>query len=316
MDAERYYVRVIHIAARDSPNVRRALEQQARGEVPDGLVVCPGVLTWQEYQERRATWDEVRQCVGLDGEFWRGKDALLFPPQWLDRAHEMARARRGQVWPKRWMGVDPGEGVAETAWSVVDRLGLVKLVAKRTPDTSDIVGDTLAMMREYNVKPADVCIDRGGGGKQIADMLRRQGWPVRTVAFGGKPVLEPRRGLRPISDRKENVEDRYVYASVRAQMYHELSLQLDPSFNPDGFSLSDEYRELRRQLAPIPRWTDGEGSVFLPQKKQRSDAVQGGERKQTMEDLIGCSPDQADSLVLAVHAMLHKGTRTTAGAMV
>ena len=40
------------------------------------------------------------------------------------------------------------------------------------------------------------------------------------------------------------------------------------------------------------------------------------DKTQTLTDLIGHSPDELDSLMLATHAMLHKGTKSSAGAVV
>jgi hypothetical protein len=95
-------------------------------------------------------------------------------------------------------------------------------------------------------------------------------------------------------------------------MYGDLRNLLDPS-RPQGFALPAEYAELRRQLAPIPLTYDGEGRLELLPKNRRH----GEEptRRKTLTELIGCSPDEADALVLAVHAMLHQSRRVTAGAV-
>jgi hypothetical protein len=49
---------------------------------------------------------------------------------------------------------------------------------------------------------------------------------------------------------------------------------------------------------------------MLLQKHRRD-----GSHDRCLVDLIGHSPDEADAMVLAVHAMLDRGTRAKAGAI-
>jgi hypothetical protein len=94
-------------------------------------------------------------------------------------------------------------------------------------------------------------------------------------------------------------------------MYHEASMLFDPTGNLAGFGLPAEYDELRRQLCPMPKLTDEEGRLRMLPKNKRSSTS----REQTLVELIGNSPDEADAFVLAVHGMLHKKTVTRAGAI-
>lgn len=305
-----YYRKVIRIRAEDSPNVRRELLCQAGVPESEWPSETPGVLTWAEYQQRRQTWDKIRQCVGLDAEFYEGAEILLFPPEWLNRAERLAAALHGKPRRAQAIGCDPGEGGANTAWSVVDEYGLMHLLSMKTPDTSVIRSQTLALMREYNVPAEKVIFDRGGGGKQIADDLRADGHRVQTVAFGEALVLEPRRSMVMVEEKIETKEDRYAYVNRRAEMYGELSLLMDPSRNETGFAIPAEYAELRRQLAPIPKTYDREGRLKLLPKNKNTP----GSTEKTLIELLGCSPDEADSLVLAVHGLLDKVKRVVAGA--
>jgi hypothetical protein len=60
----------------------------------------------------------------------------------------------------------------------------------------------------------------------------------------------------------------------------------------------------------MPKKTDGEGRYYLPPKtKKKADS-----NEECLFDLLGCSPDECDALVLALHAMTHKGKRGMAGA--
>jgi hypothetical protein len=188
---------------------------------------------------------------------------------------------------------------------------LIRLVSIKTPDTSTIPNMTIALMKEHQVPAECVGFDRGGGGKQHADALRAMGYPVRTIAFGEAVMPEPRRYQAAFGERVAERETRYTYLNMRAAMYGELSQLLDPAANPQGFGLPVEYSELRRQLAPIPRLYDKEGRLKMLPKNRTS----AGSNEKTLTEILGCSPDQADSLVLAIHVMLHKTTRAQAGAI-
>lgn len=325
----RCYRKVIRITGHDSPNVRLALGQIAQGESPTGEIVVAGVLPYDDYKKRLATWDPVRIAVGIDAIFWQGPEIMLFPPGWLDRAERLADGLRqsGTIRYAKAIGIDPAEGGDKTSMSVVDEYGLIEQVSKRTPDTSIITSEALAFMIRHNVPPERVVFDRGGGGKEHADRLRSQGYHVRTVAFGESLVLDPKRGLRMLEEKVEQREEHYTYLNRRAQMYGELRLLIDPSttgetsglfsrhdksHNWQGFAIPREYTELRRQLSPIPLTYDGEGRLYLlPKNKKNAE-----DKRSTLTQLLGCSPDEGDSLVLAIFGMLHRASRAVAGAIV
>ena len=317
----RYYRKVIRIKGEQSPNVKLALAQLAAGQEPTGEMILPGVLSWDDYRKRRATWDKVRQCIGLDADWWEGAELLLFPPEWLNYSERLAAGQgsnRLRVFATsdlvRYMGCDPAEGGDKSSWAIVDRTGLIKLTSMKTPDTTVITAQTLALMYEYSIDPQNVCFDRGGGGRQHVDRLKSQGKRVRSVGFGEAVTLDPKRGLRMLEEKRVQREERYAFFNRRAQMYGELSELLDPAL--DGFAIpagirgleNDPTTELRSQLAPIPKLYDRE-RLKLPKKHRRDK----DDREMTLMDLVGHSPDEADALVLACHAMLHKGTRTIAG---
>ena len=317
-----YYRKVIRIKAEDSPNVRLAKAQLQVGVTPTGEQLIPGVLSWREYQKRRATWDESRQCIGLEATFWEGSTVMLTPPQWLDRAERIAdqlRERKAKRLAKG-IGIDPAEGGDSTTMSAVDEYGLIELVSKKTPDTSVITEEALAFMLRHNVPPERVCFDRGGGGKQHADRLRRDGYAVRTVGFGEAVVPNPRWGAYLPEERMEQKEQKWGYINCRAMMYGWIRTVLDPasvdvndfwstlSGEPGypssefiGFGLPREYEELRRQLGMMPLLYDREGRMrMLPKNKTNSTTAE-----KSLTQLLGCSPDEADSLALAIYAMVY-----------
>ena len=208
------------------------------------------------------------------------------------------------------IGVDPAEGGDNTSMTAVDEEGVLELKTKKTPDTDIICGEIVAFMAKWQVPANRVCIDRGGGGKQIADRLRKMlvgslfGSRIRTVAFGEGVTMEPHRGTTTLEQRIDVAEERYTFANRRAQMYGEVSML-------PNFALPRSYPQFRSQLAPIPKTYDGEGRLTLLSKGKK----RPGSKEPTLTELIGHSPDEADSLVLAVHAMLHKDPRKVAGAL-
>jgi hypothetical protein len=309
--------RVVRIKATDSPNVRLALAEIANGKQPSHEMLVPGVKDYREYLENRLMWDRVHQCVSLDAEFYEGAEVLMYPPEWLNAAEDLARSLIGKKRIARGIGVDPAEGGDSTAMVAVDEHGLIELVSKKTRDTNVIVGDVMAFARKHGVLEREAhCIAfDAGGGKPHADRMRAAGWNVQVVPFGGAVIQELRKGGRtyvPFGERRELREEKYLYKNRRAQMYHELHLKLELDtegrFAGRGFAIPQVYTELRRQMAVVPKLTDDEGRYYMLPKKTDDDT------KDSLVKLIGHSPDEMDALVLANYAMDHKPAPRRAGA--
>jgi hypothetical protein len=319
-DGKRFYRKVIRIAAEDSPNVRYAFAEKEVGEEPSGKVIVPGVKSWDEYQKNLATWDDIQICVSLHARFYDGKEVKLFPATWLERAKQRHRALRilfrgrGKGTKHREakaIGIDPAEGGDKTSMCAIDELGVIELVARKTPNTADAVNEAIAFMLRHNVPPEKVCFDRGGGGKWAADQMRERGYDVQTISFGESPSIEIKRSKTFYDEKIEVYEERYTYKKLRGQMYGEFSLLLDPSANELGFGIPEEYEELFFQLSKIPKAYDDEGCLKLPSKNKKS----ANSKELTLVELIGHSPDEADSAVIAYHIMTKRSTRPTAGGM-
>ncbi len=317
-----YHRRVIQIKAEYSPNVRFALAQIARGIEPTNEVIVPGVIDYQDYLKARKLWDPIQQMVSLDAEFPEGSDNYLLPADWLSdsasHAETLPFPRKGKT-----MGVDSAMGGDNTAWAICDDLGLLELVSKKTPNTSDIPKITLALANKWGVPAHQIYFDYGGGGKQHVDRLREKGYRVNAVTFGTPASPEKRHGVTPLALRKEQDAVRYAYKNRRAEMYGTLRLKIDPAYNEKPFGLparlldqprGDNGPSLLGQLSPLPLWYDEEGRLFLPPKKRRADA-KTTTTKVTLDELLGCSPDEADALVLSVYGLTKKSNRPTAGAI-
>lgn len=300
-----YYQKIINIEAIHSPNVRVALAEQQCGREPSGKNILPGVLTYEKYKTRLATWDPIMLSIGIHAKFWKGKEVLLYPPEWLNRSNLFARDIRTMRRKCEGIGIDPAEGGDKTAFAAVDRYGLIELDAFKTPDTTIIPDRIIAFAKAHGIEQEDankIMVDRGGGGKQIYDTLRKRGWMVNTVAFG-EPVMDRRKYLDE-QEKVEKIESRYVYVNRRAQLYGRLRELLDPS-NEQGFALPPGYTDLRKQLAPIPLLYDKEGRLYLPPKHRKAGEKKNPNNK-TLIEIIGHSPDEAEALVIAIYAMEFK----------
>lgn len=315
-----YLQKIIHIDADDSPHIQRGKAMLAKGLVPDDKVLIPGILNWKEYQRRLEIWDEMRQCIGLHGKFYEGREVKLYPPLWLDRAERIAASlpkdRTGKA-----MGIDAAEGGDNSVWCVVDELGVIYMEAQKTSDTNDIPGITIAIGKRFGVSPDRWVFDRGGGGKQHADRLRGMGYNCSSIGFG-EAVQDPQAWKRtanykPKKEVRDDLEERYVYKNRRAELYGTLRLALDPAVLDNGFGIPSTYLNQRRadggpslrdQLEILPLWYDKEGRLYLPPKRKEShkDKSDKDTLPSITEMLDGHSPDESDALALAVYGITYK----------
>lgn len=305
-----FWRKIIRITAEDSPNVIYGLREKAKGLTPSNRMVVDGVKSYADYEKNRQLWDKVRQCVSLDADWYEGSDVLLYPPNWLNRSESIAAGLKGRSRKAEAIGCDPAEGGDNSCWSVIDKFGLIKLYSRKTPNTSDVYKLTLNLMKEWNVPAEMVMFDRGGGGQWTADRLREAGYNVRTVAFGETATSVDRfKKMRTVVERKEEVEVRTIFKNRRAEMYYDLRTAIDPDYG--SFALPAEYAALRQQMAPLKLDWDEEGKFYLPSKNKRDK----DSKKPTLREILGCSPDELDSLAVAHFAMTHKARRTWAGAI-
>ena len=298
-----------------------AQEQLARGEDPTNEIIFPGVLSWEEYQHRRKTWDVQRQCVGLDAEFYEGPAQYLYPKAVLDACIALALKRETSL-RLRWMGIDPAEGGDRSAWVVGDRLGILDLVSELTPNTNSVYFRTMQLMEKWKIPPENVLMDRSPT-RAHANRLASVGFPIRTLAFGERVAPPIRSGITTIGERRNVHEDQTLYRNRRIQMYWEASQVLDPETNADGFAMPEQFarmavagrKSLYDQLRVIRKEYDRDGRPYLPPKNRQPGQPEGGRRIKSLVDLIGHSPDEADALVLMIHAMLHQSKPVRVGAL-
>jgi hypothetical protein len=161
----------------------------------------------------------------------------------------------------------------------VDSQGVIGQIVRDTPNTMEIAGRTIRLIEEHNLWAGWVAFDAGGGGKQIGDRLREQGYPVQLIGFG------------------ESAEAKLAYRNRRAEMYGKLREYVNPKREGGVFALPADAMELRRELAVLPLQYDSEGRMQLIPKEAAT------EQGPSLRRLLGRSPDRADSLALAVWAL-------------
>lgn len=173
-------------------------------------------------------------------------------------------------------------GRDDTCWTLVDHAGVIEQVVLDLPKTMEIVGRTIRFIDENNLSASSVAIDAGGGGKQIADRLHELGYYVRAVGFG------------------ESADDNQAHRNRRAELYGNLRRILDPERESGGFVPPPLASELRQELAVLPLQYDSEGRMLLPPKERHSNHAV---HQKSLRELLGRSPDRADSLALATWAI-------------
>lgn len=319
-----FYRKVIKIAAEDSPNVQLYLREKELGRIPTHRRIFPGVISSIEYVRKMALWDEWQICVGIKGEFWKGGEVLMYPPLWLKaaalRALEITEGCQSSGYRRvpSAMGVDPGEGSANTSWALGDNLGLMELISKKTPNTKDIFRTTRDLLNLYQIDPQRCYMDRGGGGYQIACDLREAGYDIRTIGFGD-PVIAPHTPGRDTADQlNEERDEKWSYTTQRAWMYWTLRDEMDPTMEELGSKApwavpahTKELKELHRQLGLIPALYTNEGRRSMLPKSKRSP----NSKERCLKEILGCSPDEADATVLLMKALLTEPEVVEVGGM-
>ena len=311
--SERLFRKVIHISGEASPNVRAGLNWAASREATlekRPPTILPGILTYEQFLERKANWSPHQVRTRLLGLFPDEDCGQLFPAAWLDAAQRLGRlveeGRRRRGGRRRSgrpyaLGVDVSQGGGDlTAWVVLGRYGVRKLLVRETPNTAEIAGQTIRLMRRFRIAPAWVAFDAGGGGKQIADLLRDRGFEgLLDVTFGAA------------------ADDARKYKNKRAELYGELSEALAPRQRTERLlatplerwpraasclALPPDDAQLREDLAVLPLLRDAEGRLRLPPKDKPSRQTSARSERSVRELLGGRSPDRGDALALAYYA--------------
>lgn len=299
----RYFRKVFEMGVEYSPNIRYAKAELEMGLKPSGKIITPGVKDWSSYQQNLAKWDAIQICVCLHGKFYKGGQLDLYPDELIQHAVKLATKPYSVKNPST-MGVDTGQGVANTVWTLGNEYGITDQISKKTADTSVIPDFTIELIRRYNLDPSRVAFDMGGGGKEHSDQCRRRGYKVRVIAFGGGVTPGPRAGRTPIDKRKEVQEEVMAFKNKRAMMFYSIrQLLLSKKFGIPG-----HLNELIYQMSKIPILYDKDGQLYVPPKNKKE-----GSNEQTLIDLIGYSPDELDSFAILAYLLTERSFQARAG---
>lgn len=166
-----------------------------------------------------------------------------------------------------WIGLDVAAGGRDSSvFCVIDEYGLVEWIEEFHAETQKLVSTMLDLNRKYKVEGALVDVT-GGFGNGVVDYTKRT-MGTQGINFAGAS------------------DDDYVF-NMRTQLYLDLnkSAKETPFYLPDA---GDSLR-CRNQLSYTSYIINGRGQIQLIPK---ADIIK----------VTGCSPDHADSLVLANRA--------------
>ena len=233
------------------------------------------------------TWTDpdtnVEISGGLRDDWWRvhvlglkpkGDESLLFPPDLVDMAQKATPKPTGDI----YFGLDVARSGGDRT-VMTERRGLwtreILNLAKTTHDQtfSQVVALYDARMELHRARPnidpkvRAIRVDATGEGSGLADFLAARNIPIERIHFGGKP------------------KDAEKYGNVRGELYHELRQWMASGGQiPPG----DEITEELEGMEPMERaGKDGNMVKILA-------------RKAELREIIGRSPDRADSLALTM----------------
>ena len=134
-------------------------------------------------------------------------------------------------------------------------------------------------------------------------------WPSTSTTWWMTCEKKPRGSTKPSCRRPNQVigfgegpDAKQAYKNRRAEMYGKLREFLNPDREEGVFALPPDCHQLRGELSVLPLQYDSEGRMLLPPKQH---SAAGPHQGPSLHQLLGRSPDRADSLVLAVWS-LHK----------
>jgi hypothetical protein len=247
----------IRIDAHETPNVKA------------GRQVYPFLVTKE--------WvDGMREKYGESSPAFQSKVRGLFPDQaddslislgWVQAAlGRMVVPLPGAV---RSLGVDVARfGSDFTCFYVVEGSRILHAEARNGQDLMWTAGRTIALARQFQVRPENVAVDNTGLGGGVTDRLREQRFYVRPENFG-KAALESR-----------------VYADRRSELWW-----LMRDWVRDDAALADAPARAREVLRE---------DLVAPSYVQLSDGRLRLEAKADMKKRLGRSPDDGDGLALAL----------------
>lgn len=167
-----------------------------------------------------------------------------------------------------YMGIDlSGLGSDSNVLTVASRYRIEEQKSIRVADTFELTNEAENLVHKWNVKAVYIDIT-GSTSCGLLDMLKAKGVNAVGINFAQKPFSER-------------------FANARAEMYVELSTAIK-----SGMYIESD--DIKTQLSYTTVDVNASGKFQLVKKDK-------------IKELIGHSPDESDSLALAVYAMNHGG---------
>jgi hypothetical protein len=273
-----------------SPPLDQINKPLSRTFIPSRLDDNPH-LRDTDYRAQLMSMPEPLRSQLLHGDFLAGREDdewQVVPSDWV----RIAQARWVDPSSTRMiaLGVDVAQGGADSSVlaPLHEKNVFGKIETRPGRDTPD--GPSIAnLILKYRRDGAAIAIDTTGGwGGSARDHLKthHQITVVPIVYSAGADGMDP--------------STRLGYANVRAKMYWELRLALDPSKN-ENVALPPGDRILAQLTAS--RWKPRNGKIVI-------------ESKEDIRARLGSSPDEADAIVEAWHVRdrAYKASKTRSGA--
>lgn len=255
------------ISAYDTPNLQgltlASLRRMSERELDD--LPNPHLITRRYVLEMAEKYGEDSDVyrIRVLGEFPRsGGEDVLIPLAWIEQA-QRAQVVSGGTWVA---GLDVARyGNDRTVLTVRQGMRVVKTYAWSQADTMETCGKVDHYLS--NIRPLlhSLNVDAIGLGAGVADRMEELGWPVAAVTVSGAPTDY----------------DEIRFRNLRAQYYWHLRTLFQRGLV--GGEISEEQKS---ELVDIRYRLRSDGSVEL-------------EEKEKAKERLGCSPDFADSIMLA-----------------
>jgi len=255
----------IRISAFDTPNFRPDVEDNPR------LVSEECV----EAQRRLEGEDSPFYVSKVLGRFPEGGDDTMIPLAWVSRALERKAPTGGEPGTPS-LGVDVARfGSDAIAFYGVQGSRIVKAVAAYQKPTTWTAARAIEIAREIGIPQSlahRIAVDDTGVGGGVTDDLRAQGWNVTSVDFGN------------VAQDEERFHDR------RTELWWNLREWIETEAELEGAP----YRARQRLEGDLstPRYSFKKGKGGLSRRAL--------ETKEQMKKRLGRSPDDGDSLALAL----------------
>lgn len=208
------------------------------------------------------------------GEFPESDEHTMIPLDLL----ELAQSRGPTTQKPKYIGVDVARmGKDSTSICLIGDQGLHSIKKLQKKDNTEVAGEVSRIIKEGGIEA--VAVDATGLGSGVIDILKEN---KKQNLIPQVALLEVHFGAGAKTDK-----DKMRFTNLKSQMFSELREQLNEGFGLDSNECWEE------QLPDVRFNIDSRGRIQIESK----DDYKARTGKQ--------SPDEADSLALAIHAKLH-----------